>query len=64
MDEERGQDSIQSQKSAFWSDDKDAYIARVRPKAGINEAKWIHLKSPERDPNTNNTEDMWQVILK
>lgn len=54
--------SIQSQKAAFWSGDKGAHIARVRLKVGIKEAKWRHLKRPERDPNTNNTKDMWQAI--
>eukprot|EP00064_Thunnus_orientalis_P020697 superscaffoldBa00005836_g20842 len=52
-----------AKKAAFRSGDKEAYnTARARLKAGIKEAKRKHQQRPERDLNTNNTKDMWQVI--
>ncbi len=49
-----------AKKAAFWSGDKEAYSTAIaRLKAGIKEAKRRHQ---ERDLNTNNPKDVWQVI--
>ncbi len=63
MDKGRGEGSIQNQKAAFQSGDKNAYsTTRARLKAGVKKARRRHRERLERDLNPNDTKDMWKVI--